>query len=67
MPLWLRKFTYNNVEEVVDLSKIENKKLDESLYTKGKNEFSFEFPTSNNEITFKFLTHGDEADRKSVV
>jgi hypothetical protein len=55
------KFTYNNVEEVVDLSKIENKKLDESLYTKGKNEFSFEFPTSNNEITFKFLTHGDEA------
>jgi hypothetical protein len=55
------KFNYNGVEEVVDLSKIENKKLDESLYTKGKNEFSFEFPTSNNEITFKFLTHGDES------
>jgi hypothetical protein len=56
------KFNYNGVEEVVDLSKIENKKLDESLYTKGKNEFSFEFPTHpDNEITFKFLTHGDEA------
>ncbi len=54
------KFTYNNVEEVVDLSKIENKKLDESIYTKGENEFSFKFPTSDNEITFKFLTHGDE-------
>ena len=54
------KFTYNNVEEVVDLSKIENKKLDESIYTKGENEFPFKFPTSDNEITFKFLTHGDE-------
>jgi len=55
------KFTYNGVEEVVDLSKIENKPLDESLYIKGKNEFSFDLPSSNNEITFKFLTHGDES------
>jgi hypothetical protein len=55
------KFNYNGVEEVVDLSKIENKKLDESLYTKGNNEFSFNLPSSDNEITFKFLTHGDES------
>ena len=54
------KFTYNGVEETVDLSQIDNKPLDESLYTKGQNEFTFTLPASNNEITFKFLTHGDE-------
>ena len=55
------KFTYNGKEEVADLSKIDNKPFDESLITKGINEFSFKLPTSNNEITFKFLTHGDES------
>jgi hypothetical protein len=54
------KFTYNGIEETVDLSEIDNKPLDESLYTKGQNEFTFTLPASNNEITFKFLTHGDE-------
>ena len=54
------KFTYNGVEETVDLSQIENKPLNESLYTKGQNEFKFTLPASNNEITFKFLTNGDE-------
>ena len=55
------KFTYNGIEETVDLSEINNKPLDESLYTKGQNEFTFTLPASNNEITFKFLTHGDES------
>jgi len=55
------KFTYNGKEEVVDLSEINNKPFDESLITKGQNEFSFKLPTSNNEITFKFLTHEDES------
>ena len=55
------KFTYNGIEETVDLSEIDNKPLDESLYTKGQNEFTFTLPASNNEITFKFLTHGDES------
>ena len=54
------KFTYNGVEETIDLSQIENKPLDESLYTKGQNEFSFDLPNSDNSITFKLLTHGDE-------
>ena len=53
-------FTYDGKEEVVDLSQLENKTLDESLYTKGLNEFSFTLPASENEITFKLLTHGDE-------
>ena len=54
------KFVYNNQEEIIDLSQLENKELDESLYTKGLNEFSFTLPTSENEVTFKLLTHGDE-------
>ena len=54
------KFQYNGVEETVDLSEIDNRPLDESLYTKGQNEFSFKLPTSDNTITFKFLTQGDE-------
>jgi len=55
------KFKYNGAEETVDLSKINNKELDESLFTKGKNEFTFDLPASDNTITFKFLTHSDEA------
>ncbi len=54
-------FNYEGEQETVDLSQIENKPLDESLYTRGQNEFSFTLPASNNEITFKLLTHGDEA------
>ena len=53
-------FNYNSKEETVDLTSIENKPLDESLYTKGLNEFNFTLPTSGNEISFKMLTHGDE-------
>lgn len=54
------KFKYQGQEETVNLSEIENKEIDESLYTKGLNEFPFTLPTSGNEITFKLLTHGDE-------
>ena len=54
------KFKYNGVEETVDLSKINNKELDESFFTKGQNEFTFDLPSSDNSITFKFLTHNDE-------
>jgi hypothetical protein len=54
------KFIYNGKEESVDLSLLENKVLDESLYTKGLNEFQFTLPTSGNEISFKLLTQGDE-------
>ena len=53
-------FNFNSKEETVNLSEIENKPLDESLHTKGENEFSFTLPASGNEITFKLLTHGDE-------
>ena len=44
----------------VDLTTIGELPLDESLYTPGKNEFSFLLPFSKVTITFKLLTHGDE-------
>ena len=47
-------------ETTIDLSKLEDKSLNESLYTKGVNEFSFTLPKSGNTVTFKLLTHGDE-------
>jgi hypothetical protein len=48
------------LEATIDLSLLEEKSVDESLYKSGTNEFIFELPKSNNTITFKLLTHGDE-------
>ena len=53
-------FNYNGDEIKIDLTTIKDKQLDESLVVDGKNEFSFTLPTSKKEVTFKFLTHGDE-------
>jgi hypothetical protein len=53
-------FMYGGREETVDLTQLSNKKLDESLYTKGVNKFNFELPYTGTHITFKLLTHGDE-------
>jgi hypothetical protein len=48
------------VEAIVDLSQLEDKIVDESLFKRGSNEFSFTLPHSKNNVTFKLLTHGDE-------
>lgn len=53
------EFEYNGEKISVDLTEIDDKEIDESLIKKG-NEFNFTLPTSKVEITFKFLTHGDE-------
>ena len=53
-------FNYRGEEVNIDLSNIKDKELDESLVIEGKNEFSFTLPLSKKEVTFKFLTHGDE-------
>lgn len=52
--------TGSTEKATVDLTLIEAKPLDESLYTPGKNEFNFQLPFSKVTITFKLLTHGDE-------
>jgi hypothetical protein len=58
------QFKYNSngqeIEAIVDLSKLNEKPLDESLLKKGVNEFTFSLPKSGNVVTFKLLTHGDE-------
>lgn len=53
-------FDLGNGKQTVDLSTFNNKELDESLYKKGQNEFDFTLPHTDNVITFKLLTHGDE-------
>ena len=54
------EFIFAGQKEKVDLTQIDNKTIDESLFTKGKNEFAFTLPHTENQITFKLLTHGDE-------
>jgi len=57
------KYTNERGQEVdakVDLSTLEEKPLDESLFKTGVNEFTFNLPKSGNVVTFKLLTHGDE-------
>ena len=58
-------FTYNGQQETVDLTKIEDKPLDESLYTKGQNKFNYQLPHTGTNITFKILNHKDEQSIKS--
>jgi hypothetical protein len=53
-------FSYLGEDHEVDLSLIENKKMDEKLFRNRINEFSFTLPHSKNQITFKLLTHKDE-------
>ena len=55
-------FTYSGEEHTVDLSQLSNKEIDIKHFTKGKNEFNFELPTTGVLLTYKLLTHGD--DRK---
>lgn len=47
-------------EAKVDLSKLKEKEINESLFKNRTNEFTFTLPKSDNVITFKLLTHGDE-------
>lgn len=51
---------YGGKEHTIDLTQLKNKEINEDLFVKGKNEFSFSLPTSKVEVKFKFLTHGDE-------
>jgi hypothetical protein len=48
------------IEASADLSKLEDKTVDENIFKHGSNDFSFTLPHSGNAVTFKLLTHGDE-------
>jgi len=58
-------FSYDGEEYTVDLSKIDNKPLNQNIFRKGINEFDFILPASTTEITFKFLTGSDEKKIKA--
>ena len=45
---------------VVDLTKLKDKLLDESIASDGVNEFEFELPATKRKLTFRLLTSGDE-------
>ena len=47
-------------EEVVDLTSLDDKKIDFKKFSKGVNEHQFELPVSKRKITFKLLTQSDD-------
>jgi hypothetical protein len=51
---------YGNENHTVDLSQLEDKKIDYTLFESGINDFSFTLPQTGNTVTFKLLTHDDE-------
>ena len=57
-------------EVIVDLTKLKDKKVDFSKYTKGVNEFEMTLPSTKRVITYKLLSQYDErmidADVKSM-
>ena len=58
--------TNERVEHTVDLSKLNNKKIDEKLFENGNN-FEFELPNSKRIVGFKLLTHGDESEIENTL
>jgi hypothetical protein len=54
------KFEWGGEEYNIDLTTIKDKPIDESLFTKGMNEFTFTLPSTGIGITFKLLTGADE-------
>jgi hypothetical protein len=54
------EFEYGGEKQVVDLSLLEPKELDESVFKSGENNLYFTTPTTNLYLTFKLLTHADE-------
>ena len=51
-------FNYDGSEHTVDLTQIGNKPFEHSNI--GVNEFNYTLPSTNTNITYKILTHGDE-------
>jgi hypothetical protein len=54
------KFSRDGKEITVDLNDFENVDFDEEKIIDNKNEFSFNLPFSNTDITYKLLTGRDE-------
>ncbi len=54
------EFIWDGQSQNINLSIMQNKEIDEKLFQSGENNFSFTLPNTENQITFKLLTHGDD-------
>ena len=54
------EFEYKGKTYQIDLTTLKDKELSEDVSYENGNNFEFTLPASNNQITFKLLTHGDE-------
>jgi hypothetical protein len=54
------EFEYDGESQIIDLTTLKDKEIDEDLFKTSENNFNFTLPHSNIPITFRFLTHGDE-------
>jgi hypothetical protein len=61
------EFEYNGIKQEVDLSTIESKPLHPDFLKATENNFTFTLPNTNNTITFKILSHGDESKIESEI
>jgi len=61
------EFMYDGIEQTVDLSTLELKYIDEDKVTGRANEFTFKLPSTDNTVTYKLLTHGDEFNIESEI
>jgi len=56
-------FSPGNKQKVtIDLTQIEHKEVDYSLFENRKNEFDFQLPLSQRVVTFRLMTHGLEKE-----
>ena len=55
------EFEYGGEKETVDLSLVENKEINETLFAGRKNEFTYELPNTGTVLTFKLLTQADQS------
>ena len=51
----------------IDLTQIEHKEVDYSLFEAGKNAFDYQLPTSGRTITFRLMTHGVEKEIQTEI
>jgi hypothetical protein len=54
------EFIWDGQSQNIDLSTMQNKDINEDLYKPGENNFAYTLPHTENQVTFKLLTHGDD-------
>jgi len=61
-------FSPGNKQKVtIDLTQIEHKEVDYSLFEHGRNEFDYELPQSKRVVTFRLMTHVIEKEIQSEI